>query len=78
MADQDQEQAPSRAGWKRWNQRPDDGERPGGPAVLSGVFADREARWGGVPNRPALHVFPLDGTLPGSDSSWWSCSTPLS
>lgn len=49
MADRDQEQAPSRAGWKLWKQRPDDVERPGGQAVLSGVFADREARWRDTP-----------------------------
>jgi len=34
----------------------------------SGVVADLRA-WGGVLPRRARRVFPLDGTLPGSDSS---------
>ena len=38
-------------------------------AGLSGVFADREAKGGRLAPGRSLQVFPLDGTLLGSDGS---------
>jgi hypothetical protein len=44
------------------------------PAALSGEFADRRFRAGN--SLDAASIFPLDGTLPGSDSSWWRLLNP--
>ena len=59
--------------WRNgWNGNAERGWAAEAVAVLSGVFADRESKNGRLAPRHSLQVFPLEGTLLGSDGSDWT------